>query len=122
MMKPVGKVSTSCEKRCQARKASPGMAITGRQERVGGNDPREPVGVFTHQAKTDQAAPVLAHERHVVQVERPEEGVVHPGDVAGIGVVGALRRLVGSAEAHQVDGDHPQPGTGQHGDHVPVEV
>ena len=42
---------------------------------------REPVGVLGHQAQPDQPAPVLADQRHLVQVEVVEGQLAHPLDV-----------------------------------------
>jgi hypothetical protein len=109
-MPPVGKTSTSWENFCQAKKASPGIGVARRQEGVGRHDAGEALGVLADQAQADQPAPVLAHQRDVGQVEPVEEQLAHPLDVAGEGVVGALGRLVRSAEADQVGRHDLQPG------------
>ena len=96
-------------------------AIAGGQAAVGHDDAGEAVGVLGRHPEPHQAAPVLADEGDVVQVELVEEGRAHPLDVAGVGVVGPLGRLVGAAEAHQVGRDAPQPGVDEHGDHVAVQ-
>ena len=59
-----------CENFRQARKAGPGSDVAGRQERVGGDDAREALGMLGDQPQADEAAPVLADERDVAQVER----------------------------------------------------
>ena len=66
---PTAKSSTSCEKRCQARKASPAVLVAGREERVRGDDPGEAVRVLGDEAEADEPAPVLAHEGDVAEVE-----------------------------------------------------
>ena len=107
-MTPVGNSSTSWEKRCQAKKASTGIGVAGRQEGVGRHDPGETLGVLAHQAQADQAAPVLADQGDPSQVEPVEEQLAHPLDVAGKGVVAALGGLVGAPEPHQVGRDDLQ--------------
>ncbi len=47
---------------------------------------------------------------------------LHPGDVAGVGVVVLLARLVRLAEADEVGGDDPQAGCGEERDHLAVQV
>ena len=78
--------------------------------------------MLADQAQADEPAPVLADQRDVGQVEPVEEQLAHPLDVTGEGVVGALGRLVRSAEADQVGGHDLQPGTREHGNHLAVEV
>ena len=119
---PVGNSSTSWEKRCQAKKASPGVGVAGGQEGVGGDHPGEAVGVLAHEAQADEPAPVLAHQRDVAQVEPVEEELAHPLDVAGERVVAALGRLVRAPEADQVGRDDLQPGRGEDRDHRAVQV
>jgi hypothetical protein len=70
--------------------------------------------VLSHQAQPDQAAPVLADQRDVLQVERVEERGAHPLDVPRVGVVLVAHRLVGATEADQVRRHDPEAGLQQH--------
>ncbi len=65
----------------------------------------ETVRVLADQAQPDQTAPVLTHQRDPGQVEVIEQHGPHPFDVARVGVVAALRRLVRAAEPDEVGGD-----------------
>ena len=121
MIAPRSKSGVVWENVCQPRNASligscpvgrPVLPIATRAKRS---------GCSATSAQADQAAPVLAEERHVVEVELVEQQAAHPLDVAGVGVVAALGRLVRAAEADQVGGDAPQSGVDQHRDHRPVE-
>ena len=121
-MAPAGKASTSWENLSQLRKAALGSPLPGREGGVGRHHPGEAVRVFGHQAQADEASPVLAHQRDPVQVQDVEEERAHPFDMAGVGVLGARRRFVRSAEPDQIGSHHPQSGADQNGNHVTVEV
>ena len=119
-MNPTSKFSTVWEKRCQLRNASPaGCSPVGRN--VLAATTREAIGILGHQAKSDQPAPVLAHERDVAQVELTEKGSAHPLDMTRVRVRGAVGRLVGAAEAHEVGCDTTKSGVGQDRDHLAVQ-
>ena len=116
MMKPVGNSGTSWLKVRQARKASPGwlspvgrkvLAATTRAKRSG-----------CSAATRRPSRPPQSWQTSVmpVQVELVDERV-QPVDVALVGVVVAVGRLVGAAEADEVGGDGPVAGRGQHRDH-----
>ena len=92
-----------------------------RQAGVGEHQAGETVGMVGHDPPADQAAPVLPEERHVLQVEVPQQ-FAHPGDVAAVGVGVLVHRLVRPAEADQIGHDHTAPGGHQRRDHRPVEV
>ena len=97
------------------------VEVAGRQPGVRRDHAGEPVGMLGHQPQPDQPAPVLADQRHVAQVEVVEGELAHPLDVPRERVVRHRQRLVGPAEPDQVRRDAPDPGVGQHRDHVPVE-
>ena len=78
--------------------------------------------MLTDEAQADEAAPVLADQGDVAEVEPVEQELAHPLDVAGERVVAAFGGLVGAAEADQVRGHDLQPGAGQDRDHLAVEV
>ena len=99
-----------------------GRALAGGQEGVGGNRSLEAVWVLAQQAEPDQPPPVLTDQGHLGEVEMIEQKGTHPFDMAGVGVLGPRCRLVRATEPDQVGGDHPQPGGGQDGNHVAVEV
>ena len=92
-----------------------------RQAGVGEHQAGETVGMVGHDPPADQAAPVLPEERHVLQVEVPQQ-FAHPGDVAAVGVGVLVHRLVRPAEADQIGHDHTAPGGHQRRDHRAVEV
>ena len=92
------------------------------QTSVGDGEPGEPVWLRGDETKADEAAPVLTEERDVVQVEHVEHEARHPGDVAGIAVVGRFGWLVAPTEADLVRHDDPVPGGHQRRDHVSVQV
>jgi hypothetical protein len=70
--------------------------VAGGQEGVGGDHAGEAVGHLGDEPQPDQAAPVLAHQGDVAEVERLDGGA-HPVDVPLIGVVGTLGGLVAAA-------------------------
>ena len=96
--------------------------VTGGKAGVPDRHPGVPVGVEREHPQSDEPAPVLPEERDVTQVEVIEQQLAHPLDVAGVGVVALLGRLVAAPESHQVGGDHPVSGGNQRGDHVAVQV
>src|SRR5664280_2775651 len=96
--------------------------IAGGEVGVGRYDPGEPVRVLGNQPQPDEAAPVLADQGHLGQLEVVEEEAPHPLHVAGEGVLGARCRFVRAAEAHEVGCDDPQTASGERRDHVTVEV
>jgi hypothetical protein len=77
--------------------------------------------MFGDESQADEATPVLAEERDVLQVEMVEQRLPHPLDVAGIGVILGRCGFVAAPEADEVGRDSPQPGVREHRDHVPVE-
>src|SRR3546814_15371745 len=93
-----------------------GRTLAGRHAPVADDDPGEALRLGGHQAKADEAAPVLPEEGDVAQVELAEEHVAHPVDLALVGVVALLRRLVRPPEAPQVRNDAAVPG-GEEGRH-----
>jgi hypothetical protein len=99
-----------------------GRAVAGGQTRVADGHPGEAVRLPGDEAQADETAPVLAEEGDVPQIEPVEEGLAHPLDVAGVGVVGALRGLVAAAEADEVRDDDPVPGLHEGRDHGAVQV
>ena len=118
---PTAKSGTSCENRCQLRKASPGglspvgrnvLAATTRANRSGSSAasrrPMSPPQSWQTRVMWRRSS-VLDHR-------------VDPVDVPLVRVVLARGRLVGAAEADEVGRDRPEPGRGDHRDHRPVEV
>ena len=88
-------------------------SVAGGEAGVGRHHPAEALGVLGHEPQTDEAAPVLADEGDVGQLELVEEGGTHPFDVTGVGVVVATGGLVGSTEADEVGRDDPEAGAGE---------
>ena len=78
--------------------------LAHRQPGVGDDHAGEALGIGCHQSQAQEAAPVLAEQRHVLQVHR-REPTAQPRYVALVAVVGALGRLVGTAKADQIRGD-----------------
>ena len=103
-----------CENCCQRQEGVGGLAVAGRQAGVADHDPGEAVGIGGDDAQADQAAPVLAEEGDVAQVEVLDERASHPLDVAGVRVVGHLGRLVAATEADEVGGDDAVTGGDEH--------
>ena len=84
-------------------------------------DPREALRGVAHDPQADDAAPVLAEERHVAQRQRIEDRMV-PADVPSIGVDLRIDRLVRATEADVVPRDHPQSRRSEDRDHLAVEI
>ncbi|MCH7511385.1 MAG: hypothetical protein IIB19_03350 [Chloroflexi bacterium] len=57
-------------------------------------------------AQADDAAPVVHDEGDVAQVEFFDDGLAHPLDVLGDGVVSHFVGLVGASEADHVERDY----------------
>ncbi len=77
--------------------------------------------MFGDEPQADESSPVLPDERDLAQIERIEHGGAHPFDMAGVGVVGALRWFVGATEPDEVGRDAAQSCRGEDRDHLPVE-
>ena len=122
-MKPTAKSSTVCEKCCQREERLAGRRVAGRQERVGGDDAGEAIGMLADEPQADEATPVLADERDVAQVERVEERGAHPLDVARRRC--SRSRAVGLSERPKPTrsgATQRSPAAGEHRDHLAVQV
>ncbi len=95
--------------------------VARREEAVRDHDAVESVGVLGDETQADERAPVLPDERRVLQIDRVEPRG-HPVDMALIGVVVELGRLVAAAEADQIGGEHPMSRGCEDRDHLPVQV
>ncbi len=95
--------------------------VAGRQRPVGHDDAIEPRLVLHRQAQADERPPVLSHQGNAAQVQLFQPPG-HPVHVTLVAVVRPARRLVGTAEAHQVRGHGPVSGVGEHRDHLSIEV
>jgi hypothetical protein len=60
------------------------LRVAGRQAGVSDDDSGEPVGVLRHHPQPDEAAPVLAEQGRVLDVEVVEQQRAHPLDVPGV--------------------------------------
>ena len=109
-IRPTGSSGASWEKRCQAMKASPMSVSPVGSPVLAATTRRKRSGCSATRRKPDEAAPVLAHDGDARQVEFVEERGPHPFDVAGVGVVASVGRLVRAPEADQVGGHHPETG------------
>jgi hypothetical protein len=58
--------------------------------------------MLTDQSQSDEASPVLTHQRDVDKTQTVEEELSHPLHVPGIGVVDPFGRLVRSPEPDEV--------------------
>ncbi len=121
-MKPVGKTSTSWEKRCQLKNASPGetspvgrnvFAATTRAKRSGCSP-----------TSRNPMSPPQSWQTSVIrgQIQTVEEKGAHPFHVTRVGVVATLGWFVRSTESDQIRSHDLQAGSGEHGNHRAVQI
>ena len=102
--RPTGTPAISARTAASARNAVAGVSSPVGRKVLAATTRAKRSGCSADEPQPDQAAPVLADQRDVAQVERVEHRA-HPVDVALVGVVLARGGLVGAAEADQVGGD-----------------
>src|SRR5262244_3775111 len=97
------------------------LDVASAERGVHDEQPSEAVGHVDRQREAEQAAPVLADEGDVSEVEAFDKGDQELAvEVEGVG--GVFFRLVGSAEAEEVGSDHAVTGRGEDRDHLSVEI
>ena len=118
-MKPVGKTSTSWEKRCQLKNASPGSASpVGRTVLAATTRAKRSGWALTKRRPT---SPPQSWQTNVMSRRSSwPNTLVHPVDVARVGVV---VRSAGLSERPKPtrSGATPETGRREHGDHLAVE-
>ena len=96
--------------------------VAGRQERVHDDQPLDPVRhVEGADAEPHQPAPILNHQRHVLEVEVLDHAQKR-GPVERVAVVRDGGRLVAAAEPGEVERDRAVSGPDERRDHAAVEV
>jgi hypothetical protein len=95
--------------------------LSNRNRRVHHQQPREALGHLRRYRQTDDAAPVLAHQRDALEVELFDEAHHRVAmEVERVDFV--AHRLVRAPEAEEVRRHHAAARPGEHRDHLPVEV
>ena len=120
-MRPTWNSGVSASSFCQARNALPGGRSPVGQERVGGHDAGEPLGVLGHQPQPDQPAPVLADQRDVAQVEGLEPAPSSSRRGAGR-CSRRARPACRSGRSRRGRARRTQAGADEDGDHLAVQV
>ena len=113
MIRPIGISGTSCENFCQARNASPGFPSPVGRKVLAATTPAKRSG-WAATSRSPSSPPQSWHTRVMSRRSSASNTCERePADVAGVGVVGALARLVGASEADEVGSHRAEPGVDQ---------